>query len=87
VSKIRREHFELFEAARQANRTMAELDIAKASYDLLEFDKFVQTPNDAYATRLRMSILVKFLREHGHVDLPKSHDGYFEPSALAKGKE
>jgi len=80
VSKIRREHFELFETAREWNRAQAELDIAKASYELLEFDKYVQTPNDAYATRLRLSILVKFLRERTRVDLPKDHDKYFDPT-------
>ena len=77
VSKIRREHFELFETARVANRLAAELDLGKANYDLLAFDKYVQTPNDAYATRLRLSILVKFMREQAKVDLPKVHD-YFD---------
>jgi hypothetical protein len=77
VSAIRREHFERFEAARNANRLAAELDLAKANYDLLEFDKYVQTPNDAYATRLRLAILVKFMREQAKLDLPKTHD-YFE---------
>ena len=62
VSKIRREHFELFDLARQKNRIDAEADIATANYELLEFDKYVQPPNDAYATRLRLAVLVKFMR-------------------------
>jgi hypothetical protein len=77
VSKIRREHFVLFELARVKNRLTAEMDLAKANYDLLEFDKYVQTPNDAYATRLRLRILVKFMREHASIDLPKA-DEYFD---------
>jgi hypothetical protein len=78
VSKIRREHFLLFELARMENRTKAEEDLASASYDLLEFEKYVQSPNDAYATRLRLSIIVKFIRERGISELPDEHE-YFEP--------
>lgn len=76
VSKVRREHFDLFEKARQQNRAEAEKDIANANYDLLEFDKYVQTPNDAYATRIRLGILVNFMRDRAKIDLPKSED-YF----------
>ena len=79
VSKIRREHFEQFENARELNRETAAIDIAKANYDLLEFDKYVQTPNDAYATRLRLYVMVKFMREKLKLDLPKESDGYFDP--------
>lgn len=80
VPQVRREHFELFELAREKNRAQAELDIAKANYKLLEFDKYVQTPNDAYATRIRLSILVNFMREKANIDLPKSHS-YYESEA------
>lgn len=83
VSRVRREHFELFEIARQHNREVAEEDIAKANYDLLEFDKYVQTPNDAYATRLRLSILLNFMRGRAKVDLPKVHD-YFDSEPRAQ---
>lgn len=79
VDRIRREHFQRFEDARKLNRVTAELDIAEADYDLLEFDKYVQTPNDSYATRLRLSILIKFMRSKLKLDLPKPHDGYFDP--------
>jgi hypothetical protein len=77
VSQVRREFFEDFEVARQQNRQIAEVAIGKANYDLLEFDKYVQTPNDAYATRLRLSILIKFMREKAKMDLPKKH-AYFK---------
>lgn len=77
VSRIRRDHFELFENARKANRLFAEEDLTKANYKLLEFDKYVQTPNDAYATRIRLRILVEYMRLQMKLDLPKSH-GYLE---------
>jgi hypothetical protein len=73
VKNIRRDHFDLFENARRDNRQMAEEDITKAKYDLLEFDKYVQSPNDAYATRIRLSILVKFMREQAKIELPTAH--------------
>ncbi|MGH9831121.1 MAG: hypothetical protein ACREDR_48580, partial [Blastocatellia bacterium] len=76
VTKVRREHFESFEKARIENRKTAEADLAAANYNLLEFDKYVQTPNDAYATRLRLSILVTFMRESEGLDLQKDHE-YF----------
>lgn len=77
VSKIRREHFLLFDTARAENRLKAEADLSSASYELLEFEKYVQSPNDAYATRLRLAIMVKFIRSNGLTDLPKSHE-YFD---------
>jgi hypothetical protein len=77
VSKIHRMHFELFDTARQANRLQAAIDITQANYDLLEFDKYVQTPNDEYATRIRLSIMVKYMREVANLDLPETHDEYF----------
>lgn len=76
---VRREQFALFETARAENRVRAETDLSKAEYELLEFDKYVQTPNDAYATRIRLGILVKFLRERTGAQFPKSHP-YFEPA-------
>lgn len=48
-----------FEKERAANRILAEQDISKAKYDLLEFDRYVQTPNDAYAINVRLIILLK----------------------------
>jgi hypothetical protein len=62
---ILRQQFELFEVARQMNRLKAKESIASANYDLLEFDKFVQTPNDAYANKIRFKILAKFFVDNG----------------------
>ncbi|MEA2823162.1 MAG: hypothetical protein QOJ86_5166 [Bradyrhizobium sp.] len=51
-----------FNELREANRRRAETDITKANYDLLEFDRLTQTPNDAYAIKFRLGILEKFVR-------------------------
>lgn len=48
-----------FEEQRRENRRAAQDDIGKADYDLLEFDRYIQTPNDAYALELRFKILLK----------------------------
>jgi hypothetical protein len=53
-----------FEVARASNRSKAELDIATADYDLLEFDRLNQTPNDAYAIKFRLELLEKFVKSH-----------------------
>ena len=58
VGQIERKEFEEFELARQENRSLAEKDIRKATYDLLEFDRYVQTPNDGYAISARLKILL-----------------------------
>lgn len=62
---IDRQGIELFEKARSENRAIAQDDISKADYDLLEFDRHIQTPNDAYALELRFKILMDkaFARE------------------------
>ena len=52
-----------FEARRQANREKAEQDIATANYDLLEFDRLTQTPNDAYAIKFRLDLLKKYTKD------------------------
>ncbi len=66
--------------ARKKNREVAETDMSLANYDLIEFDKYVQTPNDAYAVRLRLSILIKFMREVVGIDLQKAHKYIIQPS-------
>lgn len=76
ISKIKRDHFEAFDLARAENRRTAEQDLTEADYGLLEFEKYVQSPNDAFATRLRLAILVKFLRENTGIELSKDHDYY-----------
>jgi hypothetical protein len=52
-----------FEARREENRAKAEKDITKANYDLLEFDRLTQTPNDAYAIKFRLGLLENFIRK------------------------
>lgn len=61
-NKITRNSLLKFENMRTENRDIAEKNIAKANYDLLEFDRLMQTPNDAYAIRLRVNILANFLK-------------------------
>jgi len=46
-----------FEDLRQRNRHTAEDDIAQANYNLLEFDRFAQSPNDGIAMRFRLAVL------------------------------
>lgn len=58
VAEITRSKFAKFEKTRAENRTLAERDISAAQYDLLEFDRYVQTPNDAYAVSVRLKILL-----------------------------
>lgn len=47
-----------FETLRGKNRMKAEEDIATADYSLIEFDQYSQSPNDSYAIRLRLHILL-----------------------------
>lgn len=53
--------FKDFEDKRQRNRTIAEEDISKANYNLLEFDRFAQSPNDGTAMRFRLAVLDRHL--------------------------
>jgi len=46
-----------FEDVRRRNREAAEDDIAQANYNLLEFDRFAQSPNDGIAMRFRLAVL------------------------------
>ncbi len=63
AKKISRSKLEEFEVVRQLNRVKAEKNITKADYDLLEFDRLTQTPNDAYAIEFRLDLLEKFVRK------------------------
>jgi hypothetical protein len=76
VRLVTRVHFDLFDKARQANRLAAQHDLAKARYDLMEFDKYAQTTHDAFAHRIRMGILARFMRESCDLPIPAVHD-YF----------
>ena len=61
VEKLNRSKLGRFEKVRQKNRKLAEQEIAKADYDLLEFDRLTQTPNDAHAIHFRLRTLMRFL--------------------------
>jgi hypothetical protein len=54
---LNREIFVRFDEDRRRNRIIAEQDIGRASYRLLEFDRFTQSPNDAYATAIRLGVI------------------------------
>jgi hypothetical protein len=56
---VNRESLVVFDEQRRSNRLNAENDIAEADYDLLEFDRYAQSPNDAIAMRFRMSVIDK----------------------------
>jgi len=59
--KVTRSALQRFDAARERNRKIAEEDIAKAEYELLEFDRLSQSSNDAYANKEKLLILKDFL--------------------------
>lgn len=52
-----REAFIKFDGERRNNRTIAETDIANADYNLLEFDRLTQSPNDAFAIGMRLAVI------------------------------
>ncbi|MBA4388348.1 MAG: hypothetical protein C0404_10230 [Verrucomicrobia bacterium] len=60
ADEVTRAKLQGFEDKRAKNRVIAEKDLAKAEYDLLEFDRLTQSPNDGYALRLRLEILCDF---------------------------
>jgi len=72
---IRREMLVRFEREREKNRErVEESGEAGAGVDnsLLEFDKHSQTPNDAYAIRIRLKIFLRYLAKNFGVTYEKS---------------
>jgi hypothetical protein len=69
--EITRKKLADFDSLRESNRKKAENDLAKANYDLIEFDRYSQSPNDGYAIRFRLKILLKevFKKEAATDDL------------------
>src|SRR5205823_4711282 len=62
VDDIDRDMLAQFEKDREKNRQIAEEQgetSAAVDFSLLEFDKHSQSPNDAYAIRIRLGILLK----------------------------
>ena len=58
-SDVTRSTLEEFESERKANRKAAQENFEAADYDLLEFDRYAQAPNDAYALKIRFNILIR----------------------------
>jgi hypothetical protein len=56
--KITRKRLADFEKVREENRAIAEQGLTKANYDLLEFDRYAQSPNDGVAIKFRLKILL-----------------------------
>jgi hypothetical protein len=55
TNKIERQKLVYFEKIRNDNRDKASNDLGDADYDLLEFDRYAQSPNDAYAVKFRLA--------------------------------
>jgi hypothetical protein len=61
VSKLSRDKFLKFQAARQKNREIAASDITKAAFELLEYDRLSQQgTNDASSIKERLSIMREY---------------------------
>jgi len=74
VEKVKREMLVRFEKNRERNREVVEqTGEAGPGVDiqLLEFDKHSQTPNDAYAIRIRLKILLQYLKKNFGVGYEK----------------
>lgn len=59
--RITRRRLEEFHEAREANREFAERDEPHARFELLEFDRLAQSPNDAVALSYRIEVMRGFL--------------------------
>ena len=77
VDEIDRSQLEWFEQERKVNRARAEQDEpVELDQDLLEFDRHSQTPNDGYALRRRLGILLRHLHDRFEIE--------YLPDALAE---
>jgi hypothetical protein len=61
LAKLRRPAFTRFEALRLTNREKAESEDPNADYELIEYDRLSQSPNDKVAIEFRLKILKKHL--------------------------
>lgn len=68
---LARKPFADFEDFRTENRARAEADITTAVWDLLEYDRLAQSPNDGAALAFRYRTLVSALREKFGLDIPE----------------
>jgi hypothetical protein len=75
VGAIKRDWLAQFDKKREKNRQIVEQKGEQgggADLSLLEFDKHSQTPNDAYALRIRLDIMLRFLNKHFNVKFDKA---------------
>jgi hypothetical protein len=59
VQTITRKRLADFDKLRELNREKAEQGLTRANYDLIEFDRYAQSPNDAYAIKFRLKVLLR----------------------------
>jgi hypothetical protein len=59
--QINRSDFEKFERIRKTNHDIAEANVEKANYQLLEYDRLMQSPNDSLALRYRYAVLRQYV--------------------------
>lgn len=59
--RITRRRLEEFNEARSRNRELAEHDEPHARFELLEFDRLAQSPNDAIALTYRLGVMREYL--------------------------
>lgn len=60
-SDVKRSKLIKFDKLRRQNRDAAEQDSEEAKFELLEFDRLTQSPNDASAIKYRLKVLNDFL--------------------------
>jgi hypothetical protein len=58
-SQITRKKLLEFDKRREVNRKLAEENLANADYDLIEFDRYAQSPNDAGALKFRLRVMLE----------------------------
>ena len=70
LNMLARSAFEAFDELRLKNRAEAEKDVSNAKYNLLEYDRLTQSPNDAFALRYRYEVLRQYIGpENGRSEL------------------
>ena len=62
--EITRKRLVEFEKRRAENRRLAEHDGPNADFDLLQFDRYAQSPNDSAANRFRLALLCREAFRH-----------------------
>jgi hypothetical protein len=69
LNEIVRAKLDDFEKQRGNNRDLAKTNLAKADYDLIQFDKYTQSPNDKNALEFRLKILLETIFDK-NINLP-----------------